>query len=282
MRLPLSTYYYKARRSCLEQDKADADLRDRIEFVQAEYSCRGYRTVRVNLQRHYGLSVNHKRIRRVMHRFSLLRRIKRRFIHTTDSNHGFRVFPNLLRGRKITGINQVWAADITYIRILTGFVFLAVILDVFSRRVIGWALSKHIDHHLTVAALRMAIEQRKPLPGTIHHSDRGVQYACPEYVTVLKNPELPFKISMSAVGNPYHNAYAESFMKTLKNEEVYLENYEDFTDVVERIPQFIEEVYNRKRVHSGIGYLPPEEFEAILQDEEMKHQLEQRTLKFPK
>lgn len=279
MRLSTSTYYYKPKRSRKERDKTDADLRDKIEFVQAEYRCWGYRTIQVNLMRHYGLCVNHKRIRRVMHRFDLLRRLKRRFIRTTDSNHSFRVFPNLLKGLEITGINQVWVADITYIRILTGFVFLAVILDVFSRRVVGWALSKHIDHYLTVAALRMAIEKRNPPAGTIHHSDQGVQYACPDYVTVLEQNH--FQPSMSAVGNPYHNAYAESFMKTLKNEEVYLEDYEDFTDVVERIPQFIEAVYNRKRVHSGIGYLPPEEFEAILQDEKMKHQLGQLTLKFP-
>jgi putative transposase len=279
MRLSPSTFYYKPKRSRQERDKADADLRDKIEYVQTEYRCWGYRTVQVHLARHYQLCVNHKRVRRVMQKFDLLRRIKRRFIHTTDSNHGFQVFPNLLKGLEVTGINQVLVADITYIRILTGFVFLAVILDVFSRRVVGWALSKHIDHHLTVAALHMAIERRHPPENAIHHSDRGVQYACPDYVDVLKKNH--FQISMSAVGNPYDNAYAESFMKTLKNEEVYLENYEDFTDVVERIPQFIEDVYNRKRVHSGIGYLPPVEFETILQDDKMKHQLEQLILKFP-
>jgi transposase InsO family protein len=274
-----STYYYKPKRPRQERETADADLRDKIELVQAEYSCWGYRTVQTHLDRHYGLCVNHKRIRRVMRKYDLLRRIKRRFICTTDSNHGYRVYPNLLKGREITGINQVWVSDITYIRILTGFVFLAVILDVFSRRVIGWALSKHIDHELTGAALRMAIAIRNPEPDTIHHSDRGAQYACTEYVDILK--EYKFLISMSAAGNPYDNAYAESFMKTLKNEEVYLEEYVDFADVVERVPQFIEAVYNRKRVHSGINYLPPEEFEAILQDEKMKHKLGQITLKFP-
>jgi transposase InsO family protein len=279
MRLSLSTYYYKPKRSRKERDKADADLRDKIEFVQAEYRCWGYRTVQANLMRHYRLCVNHKRILRVMHKFHLLRRIKRRFICTTNSNHRFKIFPNLLKGREITNINQVWVSDITYIRILTGFVFLAVILDVFSRRIVGWAISKHIDHHLTLGALIMAIEKRKPSPGTTHHSDRGVQYACPDYISVLK--QYHFQISMSRPGNPYDNAYAESFMKTLKNEEVYLEDYEDFTDVVERLPQFIEDVYNRKRVHSGIGYLPPEEFEAILQDKNMKPKLGQFTLKFP-
>jgi transposase InsO family protein len=182
-----------------------------------------------------------------------------------------------VKGLEVTNINQVWVADITYIRIMTGFVYLAVILDVFSRRVIGWALSKRIDHKLTVAALRMAIQARNPGPEVIHHSDRGVQYACGEYVKVLDDHK--FKISMSASGNPYDNAFAESFMKTLKKEEVYLWEYESFTDVVERIPQFIETVYNRKRVHSGIQYLPPVEFEDILRDEGRKQELGQVTLK---
>jgi putative transposase len=277
--LSTSTYYYRPKRSRQERDRNDANLRGKIETVQTKYRCWGYRTVGIHLYRHYGLRVNHKRIRRVMRKFDLFRRIKQRFIRTTDSRHGFRIHPNLLKGLTIKGLNQVWVSDITYIRILTGFVFLAVILDVFSRRVIGWALSKAIDHKLTVAALEMAIQRRNPPYGTIHHSDRGVQYACTEYVKVLiKNR---FLISMSASGNPYDNAYAESFMKTLKYEEVSLEEYVDFVDVVERVPQFIESVYNRKRVHSGINYLPPEEFEAILQDEKRKEELGQITLKFP-
>jgi transposase InsO family protein len=279
MKISTSTYYYKPRRSRQKKDESDSDLRDKIEFVQAEYRCWGYRTVQVHLARHYGLRVNHKRIRRVMLKYSLLRRLKRRFFTTTDSNHPFKVFPNLLKGRSITGINQVWVADITYIRIKTGFVFLAVVLDVFSRRVVGWAISKNIDHHLTVAALKMAIEMRLPAAGIIHHSDRGVQYACDEYIRVLK--EAQFEISMSRVGNPYDNAFAESFMKTLKNEEVYLEEYVDIIDVLNSIPAFIEKVYNRKRVHSGINYLPPEEFESILMNEKRKQELGQITLKFP-
>lgn len=277
MGISTSTYYYKPKVSRQERNKKDADLRDKIEFVQVEYRCWGYRTIQENIYRHYGCSVNHKRIRRVMHKYDLLRRIKRKFIHTTDSNHSYRVYPNIIRGKEVTGINQVWVADITYIRIMTGFVFLAVILDVYSRRVIGWALSKHIDHELTTAALKMAIDLRKPLPGTIHHSDRGVQYACTHYVSMLKDSKL--EISMSYPGNPYDNAFAESFMKTLKNEEVYLEEYRDFVDVVESIPEFIEDVYNRKRLHSGIGYLPPAEFEAILQEENMKNETRQIKLK---
>jgi putative transposase len=277
MGLSASTYYYRPKVSRALRDQAEADLRDKIEYVQSEYSCYGHRTVKAQLWRHYGLVVNRKRLLRIMRLHNLFRQIKKRFIATTDSNHGYPVYPNLLRSLEVTGINQVWVADITYIRILTGFVYLAVILDVFSRRVIGWALSKSIRHELTVAALKMAIEARKPGSGVIHHSDRGSQYACEEYVKVLKAHK--FAISMSAVGNPYDNAFAESFMKTLKNEEVNLCEYESFTDVVERIPEFIEAVYNQKRVHSGIQYLPPAEFEAILQDNKRKATLGQVTLK---
>jgi transposase InsO family protein len=197
-----------------------------------------------------------------MKKYGLQARVKKRFIRTTDSNHSFPVYPNLIKGKTVTVINQVWVADITYIRILTGFVFLAVILDLFSRRVVGWAISKRIDHNLTVDALRVAIDNRKPPAGLIHHSDRGVQYACKNYIDLLKAHNI--EISMSAKGNPYDNAHCESFMKTLKTEEVYLWEYENFIDVIERIPFFIEEVYNKKRVHSGIKYLPPEEFENLV------------------
>ncbi len=280
MGLSSSTYYYRPKVSRAERDRRDADLRDKIEYLQANYSCYGYRTLKEQLFKRYGMVVNGKRIRRVMRKHNLSMQVKRRFIKTTDSDHEHPVYPNLLKGREVTDINQVWVADITYIRILTGFVYLAVILDIFSRRVVGWALSKRINHKLTVSALRMAIQARNPATDIIHHSDRGVQYACQDYVEVLK--EHQFEISMSAVGNPYDNAFAESFIKTLKKEEVYLWEYESFTDVVERIPQFIEIVYNRKRVHSGIQYLPPVEFEDILQDEGRKQMLGQVTLKLSK
>ncbi len=276
MGLSKSTYYYQPKVSRAERDRRDADLRDKIEYLQVEFSCYGYRTIRKQFLRHYGMVVNGKRLLRIMRKYNLLREVKRRFITTTDSDHGHRVYPNLLKGREVTGVNQVFVSDITYIRIVTGFVYLAVILDIFSRRVVGWALSKRIDHKLTLAALRMAIALRNPAPGIIHHSDRGVQYACGEYVKELEDHR--FTISMSRKGNPYDNAFAESFMKTLKKEEVYLWEYESFTDVVERVPQFIESVYNRKRVHSGINYLPPVEFEDILQDEERKQELGQVTL----
>jgi len=277
--LSQSTYYYTPKVPRKDRDQVDADLRDKMETLQANYSCWGYRTLRAQLRLRFGLQVNGKHILRVMRKYDLFRQIKRRFIRTTDSEHAYPVYPNLLKGFEVTDVNQVWVADITYIRILTGFVFLAVILDVFSRRIVGWGIAKRIDHRLTLEALRMALRGRNPRAGLIHHSDQGVQYACTQYVKELQEWEIA--ISMSAKGNPYDNAYAESFFKTLKNEEVYLWEYESFTDVVERIPDFIEKVYNRKRVHSGIQYLPPEEFEAILQDEQRKISLGQVTLKLP-
>jgi putative transposase len=277
MELSQSTYYYRPKVPRKDREQADAELRDRIEVLQAEYSCWGYRTLKAQLQRVYGQQVNSKRLLRVMRRYGLFRGIKQRFIRTTDSEHGLAVYPNRIKGLEVTAVNQVWVADITYIRILTGFVFLAVLLDVFSRRVVGWSISKRIDHHLTLEALLMALRVRHPGPGLIHHSDRGVQYACGQYVEKLQEHQAV--ISMSAKGSPYDNAYAESFFKTLKKEEVYLWEYESFIDVVERIPEFIEQVYNKKRVHSGIQYLPPQEFEAIVQDKQRKQSLGQVTLK---
>ena len=266
MQTSTSTYYYKPKIDRAKRDRADADLRDKMEQVQTVFPRCGYRTMKEYLARDFEITINHKKIRRIMSKYGLMAEIKRAFIRTTDSEHGFAIYPNLLKGMTVTCINQVWVSDITYIRIQTGFVYLAVIIDIYSRRVVGWALSKRINNELTMSALNSALEQRDPPEGCLHHSDRGVQYASHDYVNLLKQHK--FQISMSRSGNPYDNAFAESFMKTLKNEEVYLWEYEIFNDVIERISYFIEEVYNKKRVHSGIGYLPPAEFEDLIRNKE--------------
>lgn len=257
--LSVSGYYYQPKRDPLERAKRDADLRDMIEAIQADFPRYGYRRIKQHFLRE-GLKVNEKRIRRIMKEYDLLPEIRKAFaVATTNSEHGFGVYPNLVKHREVNGPNEVWVADITYIRIATCFVYLAVLLDLFSRKVIGWALSTGLRRELALEALKMAIETRHPLAGCIHHSDRGVQYACDEYRQLLE--ANAFQSSMSRKGNPYDNAYAESFMKTLKHEEVSLWEYESMADVVERIPHFIEAVYNTKRLHSSIGYMPPEEYE---------------------
>jgi len=258
MGLGRSTYYYRPRPKSKEAKKEEADLRDRIEQIVVECARYGYRRVTHQLRRE-GWAVNHKRVARVMREGMLQCQVKRRWVRTTDSDHGYRIYPNLVKGRVVKGCNEVWVADITYIRILTGFVYLAVVLDLFSRRVIGWALSEQIDAVLTLAALRMALEERGGVEGCIHHSDRGVQYAGHAYVKELQAAGM--RISMARKGNPYDNAAAESFMKTLKYEEVYLWDYHSPEDVKCRIPYFLQEVYNQKRLHSALGYVSPQEFE---------------------
>lgn len=242
----------------------DLALRQAIEQVVLEFPAYGYRRVTKCLQRE-GRSVNHKRVLRLMREESLLCQLKRRWVRTTDSEHGLTVYPNLLKQagwRSLSGINQAWVADITYIRLPGGFCYLAAILDAYSRRVVGWALSEAIDAGLVVTALEQALQTRQPAPGWIHHSDRGVQYACRDYVQLLEGAGA--RISMSAKGCPRENAQAESFMRTLKHEEVYLQDYQTFTEAKQTIGRFIEAVYNEKRLHSSLGYRPPSEFEELL------------------
>jgi putative transposase len=263
MKLASSSYYYQPLTDLEAQQQSDALLRDHIERLQQDFPGYGYRRLGQQLRRE-GVVVNDKKIRRIQRKYQLFPIRWRSFkIATTDSNHNHKVYPNLLADKILTGLNQAWVADITYIRILKGFVFLAAILDRFSRKVIGWAISKRINAELCVAALKIALQERQPPPGCIHHSDRGVQYACAEYITLLKQAQM--QISMSRTANPYDNAHMESFFKTLKYEEVHLANYESYDDVIQRVPRFIEEVYNSKRLHSALGYLPPQEYEMTIQ-----------------
>jgi putative transposase len=240
---------------------SDMDLRDAIHRVALQWPAYGRPRITAELRRQ-GRKVNAKRVYRLMREDNLLCLRKRKFVITTDSNHGRKVYPNLAAELELTGVDQLWIADITYIRLEEEFVYLAVILDRFSRRVIGWALDRTIEDDLTLAALRMALEQRKPGPGLVHHSDRGSQYASNDYTDLLKDRGI--KISMSRKGNPWDNAFCESFMKTLKYEEVLRNEYRDLPEAKRSIARFLEQVYNEKRLHSALGYCPPAEFERSL------------------
>ncbi len=255
----VSRSWYYQRPSAGEKVRKDVALRDAIEHIVLEFPGYGYRRVTAALRR-AGWTVNHKRVLRIMREESLLCQLKRRFVPTTDSAHSFGVYPNLIKETQLDRLDQAWIADITYVRLPTAFCYLAAILDAYSRRCVGWHLSRFIDTSLTLSALEMALAARRPESELIHHSDRGVQYASSEYV--LRLEEAGARISMAAVGNPYENAKAESFFRNLKMEEVYIKDYRDFEEAEENIGRFIEEVYNQKRLHSSLGYLPPVEFEA--------------------
>jgi len=246
-------YYYRPK------DKSDMDLAEKIEEIALECPSYGYRRVTAQLHRD-DIQVNHKRVLRLMRNKNLLCRARKAFKATTNSSHGLKKYPNLIDDLVPYRIDQLWHADITYIRITTSFVYLAALIDGFSRKVIGYALGRTLSADLSIAALTDAISKRNT-DNLIHHSDRGIQYCSYDYTKILKDHGIG--ISMSGKANPYDNAKIESFFRTLKVEEVYMFEYETYAEVLERIPYFIEEVYNRKRLHSSLGYMPPEEFENI-------------------
>lgn len=253
-----STFY---RLNKLPSIDTDSMLKPMIDDIASEFPFYGYRRMTKELQNR-GEQINHKRVLRIMRENNLLCRRKKAFKPvTTNSNHSFRVYPNLVKDLRITGLNHVWVSDITYIRLLHGFAYLAAVMDLFSRKCVGWSLSRDIDTYLTLTALNKAVAARKHLgfSNLIHHSDLGVQYASTEYVKRLE--EFGIQISMSRKGNVYDNAFAESFNKTLKVEEVYMNEYETFEDALTNIQRFIEDVYNKKRLHSSIGYMAPNKFE---------------------
>ncbi len=256
--LDVSRSWYYARPSEPRVKPADLDLRDAVEQLLVDFPGYGYRRVTAALRR-AGWQVNHKRVHRLMREESLLCQLKRHFVPTTDSQHAYRTYPNLAKEAQVEAPDVLWVADITYIRLPTSFVYLAAILDAYSRKCVGWKLSRRIDTQLALDALEMALASRQVGPNLIHHSDRGVQYASSAYVERLVSVQA--QISMSAKGNPYDHAKAESFFKTLKYEEVYLKQYQDFDEAQTNIGYFIEDIYNTKRLHSSLGYVPPTEFE---------------------
>lgn len=248
-------YRFRRRHDCRPSDMT---LRNQIQQIALHWPAYGYRRVHAQLVRQ-GWTINHKRVLRLMRSDNLLCVRRRKFLFTTDSRHGLPIYPNLVVGLVLTNIDQLWVADITYIRLQLEFVYLAVVLDAFSRRCLGWALRRSLEAALALEALRMALGQRKPKSELVHHSDRGVQYASGDYTAELQKHGI--RISMSRAACPYDNAQAESFIKTLKYEEVYRTEYRNLEEARASISEFLERIYNRERLHSALGYRPPMEFE---------------------
>ncbi len=259
--------YYRRGKQEEQARKRDLEMRDQVQQVALAMPAYGYRRITAALQQQ-GWKVNRKRVLRLMREDNLLCLRKRRWVRTTNSNHSLPVYENLAAGMEVKGPDQLWVADITYIRLGSEFVYLAVVLDVYSRRVIGWNLDRHLRTELALGALQQALEQRRVQPGLVHHSDRGVQYASQAYTERLRAQQV--RISMSRRGNPYDNAYAESFMKTLKQEEVERKEYRSLQEAQENIGQFVQEIYNGKRLHSALNYLSPLQFEQKLEREYME------------
>jgi len=249
--------YYR-HSNCTPEAEPDLELRQEIQAIAADMPAYGYRRITAQLARN-GVVANHKRVLQLMRKDGLLCVRKPAFVNTTQSQHSFTIYPNLVPTLSIDGPDQLWVADITYIHLRRDVFYLAVMLDAFSRRVIGWQMDSTLGAQLTVAALQKALAQRTITPNLVHHSDRGTQYAANVYANLLK--EQGIRISMSRSGNPYDNAQAERFIKTLKYEEIYLNEYENFAEARFRIGDFLDEVYNHKRLHSKLGYVPPAEFE---------------------
>ena len=253
--------YYRFQNPPEKPAPLEMELREDMQKVAVEWPSYGSRRMTREL-RARGWDINRKRVQRLMREDNLLCVAKRKFVVTTDSGHELKVYPNLAGSMLLTDVDQLWIADITYIRLEEEFVYLAVILDAYSRRVIGWHLGEGLDNSLTLTALRMALRDRTVRPGLIHHSDRGVQYASGDYTGLLE--ENGITVSMSRKGNPWDNAACESFMKTLKYEEVYRTEYRNLADAGARIGEFLEKVYNEKRLHSALDYRSPVQFESTL------------------
>ena len=258
MKMARSTYYAKTKNNETKLT-CDLELRTRIEEVLAEFPYYGYRRIRHHLVRQ-GVSINGKRIQRVMKKFALFSSPKRSFKQRRQSLDQRLVFPNLIRGLEITGPNQLWATDFTYVKLLKEYIYVSAIIDVYTRKIIGWSVSRDLSHKFCLDAIKAAVKDRQPSKSLIHHSDRGIQYTNSVYVSYLEAQGI--QISMSRKATPQDNAFIESFFKTLKYDEIHLYNYETIEDVRKYLPNFIETVYNQKRLHSSIGYKPPTEFEA--------------------